>query len=188
LNTLYQTLEDRNNPDYIEDNGPFICRRVTAWLGDGYYFWDSLIELAHKWGGETYKKMGKGYIVCSAKIDGWEKCYDLLGDLEKVKEFRDISTLLLEQNIFSHSELLVANVLTYMRENGLFPYEAIRVHPINSFNFAGQTQQSHLPFVKKHKAYLDMIPAVQVCLLKPNGLGLNDFKIVFPDDYVIEIA
>lgn len=34
---LYQTVEDRDNPDYVLENGPFKCIS-NAWLGDGYYF------------------------------------------------------------------------------------------------------------------------------------------------------
>lgn len=31
--TLYQTVEDRNNPLEIESEGPFLCVRNNAWLG-----------------------------------------------------------------------------------------------------------------------------------------------------------
>ena len=44
LRKAYQTLENRNNPDQIEEQGPFLCNRKSAWLGEGYYFWDSFIE------------------------------------------------------------------------------------------------------------------------------------------------
>lgn len=35
---IYQTVEDRENPDYVEQHGPFICTNKNAWLGEGYYF------------------------------------------------------------------------------------------------------------------------------------------------------
>ena len=38
---IYQTVEDRGNPDYVEQHGPFICTNKNAWLGEGYYFWDT---------------------------------------------------------------------------------------------------------------------------------------------------
>ena len=40
LRKAYQTLENRSNPDQIEEQGPFLCRHKNAWLGEGYYFWD----------------------------------------------------------------------------------------------------------------------------------------------------
>ena len=52
---IYQTVEDRGNPDYVEQHGPFICTNKNAWLGEGYYFWDTIIELAHWWGNLCYK-------------------------------------------------------------------------------------------------------------------------------------
>ena len=51
--TLFQAIKDLDNPDEIEQNGPFKCRREDAWLGEGYYFWDSFVELAHWWGRES---------------------------------------------------------------------------------------------------------------------------------------
>lgn len=53
--TLYQTVEDRNNPSEIETEGPFLCVRNNAWLGRGYYFWDTFVELAHWWGNTIYQ-------------------------------------------------------------------------------------------------------------------------------------
>lgn len=35
---LFQAVKDLDNPDEIEQNGPFKCRRKDAWLGEGYYF------------------------------------------------------------------------------------------------------------------------------------------------------
>ena len=35
---LFQAVKDLDNPDEIEQNGPFKCRREDAWLGEGYYF------------------------------------------------------------------------------------------------------------------------------------------------------
>ena len=42
---IFQTLEDRNNPDEVESQGPFICTN-NPWLGKGYYFWDTFLDLA----------------------------------------------------------------------------------------------------------------------------------------------
>ena len=49
---IYQTLEDRQNYEEVEQHGPYFCS-VTypngilkkgskqPWLGSGYYFWDT---------------------------------------------------------------------------------------------------------------------------------------------------
>ena len=41
----YQTLENRNNPDKIEEQGPFLCSHKNAWLGKGYYFGILLLKM-----------------------------------------------------------------------------------------------------------------------------------------------
>ena len=47
---LYQTVDDRRNIKYVLENAPFKCTRNDAWLGEGYYFWDTFINFAHWWG------------------------------------------------------------------------------------------------------------------------------------------
>ena len=46
----FQTLEDMDNIDIVELNGPFPCIHKGAWLGYGCYLWDSRIEWAIDWG------------------------------------------------------------------------------------------------------------------------------------------
>ena len=83
--TLYQTVEDRNNPSEIETEGPFLCVRNNAWLGRGYYFWDTFVELAHWWGNTIYQ--GK-YVVCQSYCDGLlPDTYDLYDDFETLRDF-----------------------------------------------------------------------------------------------------
>jgi len=64
---IYQTLEDRNNPDVVENQGPFLCNRKDVWLGIGYYFWDSFIENAHWWGKEGARY--KNYFICESSFE-----------------------------------------------------------------------------------------------------------------------
>lgn len=49
FNPLYQTVKNNGNKQSIETFGP-IYGKVDTWLGNGYYFWDGFIELAHWWG------------------------------------------------------------------------------------------------------------------------------------------
>jgi len=64
ITKIYQTLEERGNPDDIESYRPFICRSKTAWLAHDYYFWDSFIENAHWWG---TKIDTDEYVICEAE-------------------------------------------------------------------------------------------------------------------------
>ena len=42
----YQTLEDKDNLDEVELDGPFPCRHKGAWLGFGSYLWDTRVDWA----------------------------------------------------------------------------------------------------------------------------------------------
>jgi hypothetical protein len=105
--TLYQTLEDRGNPVWVEDNGPLRCNRGNAWLGDGYYFWDSHIQLAHYWG-EMYKK---GYMICAASAVLDHTCWDLHNNANHRIEFEEIYNLLIEIDISRGKTITVAHVI-----------------------------------------------------------------------------
>lgn len=61
---IYQTLEDRQNYDDVEEHGPYFCCARDAngipkngvkepWLGEGYYFWDTRIADARCESGKT---------------------------------------------------------------------------------------------------------------------------------------
>ena len=65
LDNLLQTIDDQDNPDYVEEHGPF--KSVTShWLGVGYYFWDSLMRRAHWWGDRHY---GGNYMIIASDTD-----------------------------------------------------------------------------------------------------------------------
>ena len=97
--TIYQTLEDRDNDEEVQEHGPYWCDLYEAdgkkkkgikepWLGAGYYFWDTLIEDAHWWGRTIYPK--KGYIVCQSQYDSHSpQLFDLVGNVSHSREFVD---------------------------------------------------------------------------------------------------
>lgn len=93
--TLFQAVKDLDNPDEIEQNGPFKCRREDAWLGEGYYFWDSFVELAHWWGRES---LGNNYVICrSYCVASLPDTYDLYDNPEHIVSFRALSEALSEE-------------------------------------------------------------------------------------------
>jgi len=182
--TLYQTLEDRENPDKIEAEGPFICRSFGAWLSEGYYFWDTHIELGHWWGEKIYQQ--KGYVICRAygKLD--EACWDLHGNGRHRIEFEKVCGEMIEQGIAEAETLMVPNVIAFLRKNSKFPYKAIRALGVGSVS-SNQTASRivfRMKFVESNKSFLDLRPPIQLCLFEKRGLSLKDYLIVFPDKYV----
>lgn len=185
MNDIYQTLDDRNNPDVIESEGPFKCRSNTSWLGDGYYFWDTFEELAHFWG----KKSGyNNYVVCKAEADLSENiCYDLFGNLKHIKEFRNIIDFMESEGLLD-DKTTVKRIIEFMRKKGSFQHHAIRVFGINTISNSEDNKDFILRFKfidhKVSHQYLDMIPAVQVCIYNCIKVSLNNYRIIYPDIYV----
>ena len=179
MKALYQTLEDKNNADYVEEHGPFFCGDKNAWLGQGYYFWETFIEYA-KWWGEVRYHQG-GYIICESKLDFKRiKILDLV-DTNTLMDIKEIGG-----KWYSDWKECptVPQIIEFMKSDSYFNYQAIRARVENA------TKESYLPdhrvfFNTGYGAYLDMMPQIQVCVLDKRVIGKDNFHIVYPLDYVV---
>ncbi|MCU0349270.1 MAG: hypothetical protein MUF43_00345 [Flavobacterium sp.] len=187
IKTLFQTLEDRGNPDYVEKNAPFSCHWENTWLGDGYYFWDTFIENAHWWGEVRYKN---NYIICKATCDFDSSiCFDLVGDTEHMLDFSNSIEFLKSQNLINE-ETTVSRILSHFKNKVPgFNFQAIRVYGIKSISDYKEEYQKYkhrLIFELSKPQYLDYKPAIQICIFKQGGLNLREIKIEFPDEYNLD--
>ena len=185
---LYQTLENRDNPIYVEKKGPFPCNWENTWLGDGYYFWDSFIENAHWWGNEV-RKFTNGYIICTAicTFDD-KKCFDLVGNTEHFSMFSDAYNFLMLAGL-ADNKTTVKRVIEYLKNDiKVFKYKAIRVNGTLS---KSEKSPYHfgMNFELGRPQYFDLRPTIQICLFYKKSLNLRDYKIIFPaefcSDYVV---
>ena len=180
---LYQTVEDRNNPDYIEANAPFQCNRKDAWLGVGYYFWDTFLENAHWWGNVNYQK--NGYVIVEFTCDFVsDKCFDLQGNMEHVKYFKETAKFLCDQKILNNNTT-VPWLIEYLKTKTDFikRYQAIRVYG----HYSKKSKITLKMYFSKSDTlmhYLELTPAVQLCLFQKSSLSLSDGKIVYPTNYI----
>lgn len=183
---LYQTLQDRHNPDHIEQEGPFQCKKRNSWLGVGYYYWDSFINNAHFWG-ETSYGVDK-YVICEAECDyNTDKCLDLVGTTDHIASFNEFYAVLREQRL-ADENTTVARIIEYMKTKMVsFKYEAVRIYGVNSLG-KNNIYSRRMKFVSDVSSaqYLDLLPAIQVCIFKKNGLNLKKFRIVHPTHYCNE--
>lgn len=172
----YHTVEDRDNADEVEANGPFMCVRSNAWLGDGYYFWDSDLDLAHEWGRFGYEVRRKKYLICQGEIQHDDCIFDLVGWIPHQKAFLTVMDLLLEQ-LPAGSEPRMVDVLDFLRSNDVFPYNAIRAADKHS-------QSREVKFGGKRGEYAVLNQRTQICLINKKNLVLASFRIIFPTKYV----
>lgn len=180
--TLYQTLEDRNNADVIELHGPYKCARYK-WLGDGYYFWDTHMELAHWWGKTNYG--WNSYIICKANAILDDNCWDLHGNGNHRLEFEEICNVIIKAGITTKERLLVAQVIEYFKKKMTFKYDSIRILGMNSIARNNAAFAFRIPFKREDdKRYFDLYPPVQICLLTKKSLSLKNFLVVYPVEYL----
>jgi len=178
--TAYHTVEDRENPDQIKLEGPFRCEREDAWLGYGYYFWDTHEPWAHDWGKSAYRK--KGYVVCRAMVTNNENVmWDLYGNVGHNQEFiAAFETLLTSGKYNSEEDILTSDVIDFLKVKGLFNYLAVRVGDM--YNQMKTIALKH-PDARGREAFMNVGERVQICLYEKNELTLRDFSIIFPEIY-----
>lgn len=180
---VYQALEDRGNPDIVENNGPFLCDRTNAWLGDGFYFWDGFKENAHWWG-ETcnYKN---GYIICAAEYDYNDiECFDLVNNEEHIKLFASTIEIMRSKGLYKTGITTVARIIQFVKEElKIFRYTASRVLGINSKPYNSKYSAQAIFDIKRPNRYLDLSPAIQICFYKRTSLNLRNYRIIYPAEY-----
>ena len=182
---IFQTLENRGTDiAKLQEEGPFPCKWDNTWLGDGYYFWDTLIENAHWWG--EVRQFEKGYIICRAECDyNINDCLDLHGDLEQLKLFKEAFELMIKNGVVTKNTT-VKNFLAKLRGQSIFfkKFTAIRVNGINSKSY-NSIYSAKFFFEKGKDRYLEMNPPVQICFFEKNSMNLRNYKVVFPE-YLID--
>lgn len=176
---LYQTVDDKDNPDEVESIGPFKCSK-EPWLGEGYYFWDTFIELAHWWGRQGYQN---SYMICEATCEDNDKIFDLVGNTEHMQIMHDYSKLLKKKE--PNLKITVPSIIMHMREIiRNFPYNAIRASGVDTINQDGSLKKCRIKFNYHTKAYLDLKPAIQICIIDKQEMGFSGYKVIYPEEYV----
>lgn len=186
--TLFQTLEKRGLIATINDRGPFKCTWKNSWLGDGYYFWDGHIDLAHWWG--KVHRNGEYFIASGEAIYG-TSCWDLHGRSDLREEFRSLVLLLDEEGVMNSSKDVVLTYIKYLQSKPFFKdrkYDSIRVLGSNSVSIKSITTgsvwqvfyESQIKWKSKPKpGNFQFIQPVQVCLFEKTSLGFKNFRVIF---------
>lgn len=169
--TAYQTLEDRGNRDVVELDGPFECRRDNAWLGFGYYFWDTDIEWAHFWGKTAYGD--ENYFVGNCEIS-LEHCFDLVGSVQHRMALDEVIAVMKLENLIN-GPVVLTTVIEFMKQNNLFPYKLIRSQDIPN-------RAKRLKFNKFRKEYMILNQRVQICVIDKKDVLLSEFSVVYPEN------
>ena len=177
----FQTLEDLDNIDEVEMDGPFPCFRRTAWLGLGSYLWDSRFDWALDWGKFAYSYNGKDFIIGRCRVDLTNDCFDLFGSVKHQFDFQEVVRVMLEsKKIRNESEAIVPNVIEFMKRKGIFNYKSIRaydMHKVKQYYFRVDSVSG------KPKEYIMMNQRVQICVIERKNILLRPFQVIYPEKY-----
>lgn len=187
--TGYHTVEDRNNPDVILLEGPFRCEREDAWLGYGYYFWDTKIEWAREWGKNNCLRKKDpwkdGYVICQALIvNDPDIMFDLVGNVSHQEEFEQVIKLLEADESYVDAQPLVSEILAFMQEKGMFTYKSIRAADNNNKVIEINFRPPRIQERPQNRPYMRIGQRVQICVVEKSNLTLQEFSIIFPEKYL----
>lgn len=179
----HHTISDTKNPDKIEASGPFKAEG-RPYLGEGYYFWDNHIELAHWWGYEHYSN---SYMICESKIEAsQEDFFDLVGSRE------DQIYLIHVREKFNLGSRPLGAIIDFLRElaahdetkRKVFPFNVVRamdVYHRSKFDLKRiiLSMRSGTPL-----GITNLAPKMFICIFKKNNPPLRTFKVIYPESYV----
>jgi len=177
---VHQTLKDKENPDYVEEHGPFpSLPNGRLYLGNGTYFWDDHLELAHWWGKARHK--GK-YIICQADLNVKKILFcDLVGcrqDMLHIK--RMVGELKISHlNLGTIIEVL-KEVENKKRRGDIFPFKVIRAVDDSPTSY----ERKEIYFTTDKKGYTSLNPVYLICLIGQSDVLLSNYKVIFPEKYV----
>ena len=171
LPNLYQTVTDKGNPEHVNKIGPFKSK-TSHWLGEGYYFWDSLLDRAHWWG----KTHCHGqYMICQACAEVNDGAYlDLAGNMLQLKQFEKWFDVI--RKMHNEHEVTVSFAIEKLRRDDNFPFQAVRAL---SEKCGGDNRVNYVCY---HDSYLNLSPPMQICIYSRDRV--KDYHVIFPDTYV----
>lgn len=169
---LYQTIEDRDNPDYIESHGPFPCKRKDAWLGWGAYFWEDDFLQAKMWG-EQYKN---GFVICESEYDADNKNYLDLTTRQHYEIMKKCQAML--ETKTKGDKVSLSQIIDFLKNAKKFPYKAIR------FVFRKVDTNPIMVSERYQAVLLPPAESTQVCVISDGFLLDDKYKIIYPPHYV----
>jgi len=179
----YNAVDDRGDPAFVKANAPFKCTRRDAWLGHGYYFWDSDDQRGHEWGDKGYN--GK-YMLGKSNLN-LPNLLDLTGDVDDMKymewlleEFK--ANFIKFNDSSNFKDIPLGKAIEYMKivnteedHKGIFDFDSIRGHDY-------PRDSTPIRFVEHKDIFLHLNPRVQICVI--NKDCVKSYELIYPERYL----
>lgn len=172
--SIYQTLENRDNPGEVEEHGPYKCTSRKAWLGEGYYFWDTFILHAHEWGQKSYR--GRYFICEGSFLFDWDFVFDIVGNMEHIRTLDDAAKVLRDNGRIC----TVAKSLEVIKRRTNFCKQYVAIRAKDEM----VNPENRLRFVENRSEYMSVRPRVQICFFDKSSLRGCGYRIIYPERYM----
>jgi hypothetical protein len=180
----HHTCKRDGGSEFVLANAPFIAEYKEAegklpFLGEGYYFWDDNLDLAHHWGRVHYRSR---YLILEADLQFDEgELLDLVGSRRDMRYFQELRNELLARG-FIQGDWEISKMVALLRklqqgspsQGHLFPFLAIRAV---DHSMAGHNQ---IPakFVSQRDNFVLVNPRIIVCMFEKKERNLCLKRIV----------
>lgn len=172
---LFQTVENKEL-EKLSQLGPIKCNDKDAWLGCGFYFWDSYINDAYWWGNKHYHgdfavfKSGYDY-------DSYEYL-DLMGNTEHRDYIFNCHNALYKK---CGSKLRMGQLIEILKKaDDNFIFKAVRAIPDTT-----TTNTSKIYFEQKKSFFQQQKQKIQLCVFDKSFLINNQFELVYQVNYQV---
>jgi len=190
--TIYQTISTKYDIPTTELNGPIVCEDVDNedWLGSGYYFWDTHIELAHEWGDIRYYRIkNQDYYICKSSCRLNNKCYDLHESGARRIEFEKYAKQTSLKLNTPLKNILVRDIFIFLRSRIEWSskFDSIRILGNGSFSNLMKGKSIRYFKFENGKAVYLKYPAVQFCFFELECQSLEGYKVVYKSSKINQV-
>ncbi|WP_290847639.1 hypothetical protein [Flavobacterium sp.] len=179
-------MDDNGKPDIVRRDGPFKCTWDNSWLGHGYYFWETFLQNAHWWG---KARLNGNYMIAQATcVLNDEKIFDLVGNTQHLLDLERYIHEIRKGAFIKTTETTMSQVFHFIKNQiKEFKYEATRAYGIDSISMSMHSDHIYrMFFEEKLKAYIDLKPAIQICLYAKNACSFSNWELIYPETYLDE--
>lgn len=164
----FQTVAHRD-VEAIPEKAPFKCERLDAWLGHGYYFWDTNIEWAHQWGKQGYKGQ---YVITACDIDLNNDCLDLVGSVKDRMQLQEAADLLRKHLGPEGEKIVMRSLIELLKDSKKLVIKSIR-------SSHSPSTRNPIYYNQRKAEHINLADQIQICVIEKKGVILTPIEVVY---------
>jgi hypothetical protein len=177
----HHTCLNKGGQKYVYDNAPFLAEyddedKNKPYLGQGYYFWDNNLAMAHEWG-KVHCHNEYCILVVELVLNDRE-LFDLVGNREHCMKLTSLRKKFSDKN-HNRDNWELAKFIEFLKDRetetdyaGIFSYKAVR-----AVDLSGK-RNLWTYFVKGKKSFTNLDPKFIICIIDLKRIPLRNKKLL----------